>query len=386
MNNGTDTDIRRGWTSASNASADRACPGRHLAQAGIPDIPSEEAESGKLIHAALADSGNLLKYKMSLAQREIFDACREVEKSVIGLFFEQPALSNGEGRFRAFREERFWTKFKLSGDNGREYEHSGVPDVVFRSGLKALVVDYKTGSGDVVESARNEQLRDLACLVRGKFVTVSEVGTVIIQPLVTHTPEICLYTSEDLDRATKEMFDRIVASNDPNSPRVPSEIACKFCRAKNKNCAEYQQWAGQITPPAMLSVLVVPMVNWTSEQRAVAANALQPAMEFLENLKEFLKQGLEHDPAFVPGWGLTPGAKREEINNPQAVFDRFIKVGGSVEHFMPAVKVLKSKLKEQLSALTGARGKPLDILIKGLTDGYVDFKQNAPSLKRLGDK
>ena len=48
------TDERRGRTSASNAAADRLCPGRHLAQLGLEETESAEASQGTLIHSVFA--------------------------------------------------------------------------------------------------------------------------------------------------------------------------------------------------------------------------------------------------------------------------------------------------------------------------------------------
>jgi hypothetical protein len=132
----------------------------------------------------------------------------------------------------------------------------------------------------------------------------------------------------------------------------------------------------------MLTVLEVPMADWTVEQRVAAANALGPALELLEQIKEFIKTGLEKDPRFCPGWKLKPGNVVETITDPQGVFDRFTKLGGSVEQFLKAIKVGKEKLREQLSAVTGAKGKALDKALKALTDGLVEANRNRPSLKK----
>jgi len=150
----------------------------------------------------------------------------------------------------------------------------------------------------------------------------------------------------------------------------------------NGHCVEYQVWAAKITPPQMLTVLEVPMANWTPEQRALAANALSPAQKFLDDLKDFLKAGIKTDPAFVPGWHLKPGAKRESINDPQKCFERFAVMGGTLDQFMGTVTVAKGKLKEAVSSACTIKGKVLDKAMAALTDGIVDVKQNDPSLEK----
>lgn len=369
-------DERRGHTSASNALADSLCEGRHQAQAGLPDEPGPYAESGRKVHAALAqnnerpfDMGSL-----TLAERETFDACREIEKKLVLQYF-------GENHppMRVFREERYWAKIK---HGERLLEHSGQPDVVFRAGTKALICEYKTLAGDVPVSPKNLQLRDQAVLVRGNFVPTDEIAVAVIQPMVTRTPTLCVYSKDDLDTAAKEMIARVKASNTPGAKRTAGEVQCKYCKAR-KTCIVYQQFAGQITPPAMLSILSVPMASWTREQLGVFCNGLGPAQKFLDEGKEFVKAALERDPNAVDGWTLEPGAVREKIVNPQEVFNRFVTLGGKVEQFMPCVDVRKGALKEALNVVTGAKGKPLEAAVKTLTDGCVEAKQTAPSLKRV---
>ena len=102
------TDPRKGHTSASNAAADRLCPGRHAAQRNLPDLKGEWAEHGTAIHAALADSGNAtLMQALTTEQRDMYDSHREVEKELIKRIWpdEKPDPSA-----RVFRHERFWCK------------------------------------------------------------------------------------------------------------------------------------------------------------------------------------------------------------------------------------------------------------------------------------
>lgn len=372
------------WTSASNAAADNACGGRHLAQRGIPDRPSDDSKRGSRIHAALAtqmaspgDSHINRKQldALNLEERETYDACKQIEAKLVSQYFGQKLPEE----LRVVREQRFWTKLN-SGQ--QEIAHSGQADVVWTSPGKALVLDFKTLASDVPESPRNLQLRDLACLVRGSLHPQAEIAVAIVQPYVTHKPELCVYSPADLDRATQEMFQRILRSNNPQSKRVAGELQCKFCKAKSR-CPEYQHWAGQMTPPAMLNILGVPLAQWTGQQCAQAANALGPCLKFLDEVKEELKTRLEKDPASVPGWTLQPGAKRETITNAQGVFDRFAGLGGKVEQFMGCITVGKAKLREAVNSVTGAKGKALDAAMDTLTKDCVQVTEGAPSLKRV---
>lgn len=378
-------DPRKGATSASNAAADAACGGRHLAQAGLTKAKSDDAIAGSTIHAALA-TGNTSK--LSRAETETHDACKAIALKLVVEFFGAGVTPT------VFAEQRFWGAF---GPKGKEFPHSGQADVVFRHGVKALILDYKSLAGEVAENPKNLQLRDLAVLVWGNLPPISEVGVAIVQPLVTHSPDICVYGDADLKRSEQEMGARITASNNPQSPRSAGELQCKFCLAKTK-CASYSAWTGSLLPvKAAEDALIIQtafqiaMAEWGPEQRASVAAVLSPAGKALEEIKDFLKEGLAKDAAFVPGWELKPGAKRETIVDAQVCFDRTVALmpGATPEEktkaFMGCVAVAKGKLKDQVHAGSGEKGKALDATMARLLEGIVESSQNSPSLKKKGD-
>src|ERR1043166_3714949 len=103
----------RGGTSASNAAADAVCPGRHLAQRGLPEPPeTDDARSGRIIHAALANSNDRgFMEKLTYEQRNLFDQCRDIEKRLVGQYFaDMPSLPDGKSQPTVFREQRYWVK------------------------------------------------------------------------------------------------------------------------------------------------------------------------------------------------------------------------------------------------------------------------------------
>jgi hypothetical protein len=367
-------DPRHGFTSASSAEADSLCAGRHLAQKAVPlsDNGSKDAEHGQLVHDALA--GKADGATLDHEQLAIYDQCKAIETKLVADYFGPIPLTQ-------LREQRFWIQFHVS--NGSDIRHSGQADYVARCGIKALIIDYKSLYGDTAESPRNMQLRDLACLVRNHFVLVNEVAVAIVQPLVTMEPELCVYGETELWRALTEMERRVIRSNQPDSERVAGEVQCKFCRAK-AHCLEYQQWVGTMLPVLnTLNLMEVPVAQWTPEQRSRAADLLKPAMDFLESVKGSIKEGLAVDPNFCPGWTLKPGAKREEIINPQITFDRFTALGGKLQDFMGCLSVEKGALAARLATLTGLKGKALDRALAELHADNVTVKRNAPSLKKV---
>jgi hypothetical protein len=387
----TTTDPHLIGTSASSAAADRLCPGRYLASRGLPDTHTEIAASGSRIHAALAEnareginSGTLLS--LTPEEREMFDSCREIERKLIAQIW------NGESdpTNRVWKEQRYWCKVE-SGPRHTDqhkdqpvlYLHSGQADFVNRRKNIALILDYKTGSGDVPESPKNEQLRDLAVMVWRTLIGVDEVIVAIVQPLATYSPELCRYTRPELEQAEEEMWERVRKSNDPKSPRVAGDVQCKFCKAKGV-CKEYAQWAASLLPEKP-TPLAIAMSEWSLEQRSAVAEHLPRLRKLLDDAEGFLKAALTADPEGVPGFFLKPGITRETINDPQELFNRFVQSGGTLEQFMASVGITKKKLEEQVRVVTNTKGKALKSKLEEMLQGIVDAKQNAPSLARKED-
>jgi hypothetical protein len=236
-------EVLRLATSASNALADKLCPGRHLAQRAILD-PTDRVSPDQKILKALKNSGDPMVMKSLTAdERMVFDGCRQIEKAITGPYFGDGPFKAGE--YRVFRQERLW--LPNSGKPGF-LAHWGEPNVVFRFGQKAMVAKYKVLPGDVTGPADDAELLDLAILVAGRYEPLAMVATVVIQPLVTLTPEIKEYALSDLEAAYKAMVARITASNHPNAVRTPGEVQCKSCKAVGV-CRENAAWRAAQAPP-----------------------------------------------------------------------------------------------------------------------------------------
>jgi hypothetical protein len=380
-------DVRQGHTSASNAQADDLCPGRHLAQRGIPEPPKgEDASIGTRIHGALAGESGLLP-SLSVDERDTFDACRAIEKKLVVQFF-----GSDDPKFKVQRHERLWVRWPnpLKPFEPVKFQHSGEPDVVFRFGTKALILDYKVLSGDVAESSRNEQLRDLAVLVKVNSLMLDEIAVAIVQPLVTHSPELCKYTEADLERSALNLRARVEASNNPKSLRVAGEVQCKWCKAKT-SCKEFAAWQGKplvalAESADEVALFKVAMALWTPAQWATALDLRERGEKFFELLKDEAKARLEADPNSIPGRCLKPGAVRETIINPQECFDRFAAEGGHLNEFFPCIKVEKTKYKEAVAEVTKLKGVKLKAKIETMLEGLTESKQSAPSLARSDEK
>ena len=320
-------------TSASSAQADSLCPGRHLAQQRFPEEQSTgDSIYGTRVHDALASQKDDM---LNPDQQSTYEACNAIVQKILPQFFGQDIK---DALAIPTREKRFW----LTWSDG--LKHSGQLDAIYKRATKALIVEYKSLPGEQAESSRNMQLRDQAVLLDFSVPLLSEVGVVVVQPLVTHSPEICVYKRADLVRARDELYARVNASNNPNSPRKAGDVQCKFCRAKS-GCPEYNAWAGKevAATPETESLIEKPVFQWSPEERSIFLTRAGVIEKWIDNCKLELKKMLKADPEAIPGYELKPGAMKGTIINPQTVFDNFSKVGGTLDSFLKCVSVTKAK-------------------------------------------
>lgn len=215
------TDVRRNKPSASGVERLSLCPGSwNLCQSLPPETASEseDAASGTRIHAALCGENS---ERLSDDDLTTFLACKDLEiqarMRVLGV----------EASETVTREKRLWL-----GDS-----FSGQYDFLAISGNKAVLLDYKTGRGEVESAEGNLQLRALACLVAKEHPELDEITVGIIQPWASPQLSLCRYGRGDLLAAEMELLQILDCADDPDAKRIPGEKQCRWCRGK-LNCKE----------------------------------------------------------------------------------------------------------------------------------------------------
>lgn len=345
---------RGGAPSASAMERLSLCAGSHQASAGIKEPESEAARSGSRIHGLVAGEQVI---DATTEELDMAGRCAEMAEAVAQRFF-----GHGLAGCNVTREERLWSE-------GRAF--SGQADLVAISGSKALIVDFKTGRGEVQPSATNQQLRALAVLVSEQS-ELDTVAVAIVQPLATSTPVLAWYDAKDLTSAAVEVYWTVAEAAAPEAKRVAGEIQCKYCAARSR-CPEAN------AEVAALAVIPEGVMALTSEQLSRRLDVCKVAESVIDALRDEAKRRLETGES-VAGWELRAGITRETITNPQEVYARFDAAGGTVEQFLGAVTVAKGKLQDAYKLATGAKGKELQTKMESLLSGCVETKQNAPSL------
>jgi hypothetical protein len=382
MNNTQDD--RGGWTSASQAKADLLCPGRHLAQRGLPEDTSEEAETGSRIHAAVLDESVPLRGEEAEQAQQI----RDMRDAYVTKWME------GKTLIQTIAETRMqWA------DPETGYRHSGKPDFVAvasvpSGALVALVLDYKTGRLPVDKPAVNQQLRDLVVLTNVALENQLQAATCQLIQLWVQTPTPVHYDRPAIERATAEMTQRVRASNDPKSPRIAGEAQCKHCRARTR-CPEFSAMVQSVLPQPLTvetaqqaiaqAETALPAIS--DAKLASVLNVLGSAEKWIAILKSEGRARLRERPGCLPGWKLTPGQLRQTITNIRTVWSRWeTRWPGQAETFLGAAKLVKGDLKEAVRDVSGMKGKELAEALNELIVGATTDTVTSPRLVREGEE
>jgi CRISPR/Cas system-associated exonuclease Cas4 (RecB family) len=363
------SDERAALPSASSAHRYASCPGSFLLEQCVtePETSSADATMGNRIHAVLAGE-NLYKYPadqivLTSEESEIVDLCTHQEAQLV------QAVFRGSKPTTTVRERRFWSL-----DSEWRKLWSGKPDVVHLLGDRVLVIDYKTGRGEVEHATGNLQLRALAVLASEHWEGTNEITVAIIQPHAGE-PSVCTYAGEDIHQARVQIYELMDRVKRQGQPRVPSTEACKYCKAK-PICPEAQ--AVVETLPATVQKESGEIVM-SPDQIARFLEAAPLAEAVIESVRGKARRILEAG-GTIPGWKLKPGAVRESIVKPEVVFGRFVQAGGTQADFAKIITVTKTKLRDSVKAVTGTKGKELDAHVEAMLDGCTETKQTAPSL------
>jgi hypothetical protein len=354
------SDERHGLPSASAAHRYALCPGSFLLEqmANEPDTTGQDAKTGNRIHGYLAGD----QIALSDEEQSIADACRIQQAALESEIFP----TNG---CKYAVERRLWIH-----DDNLERRWSGKPDLVAFNGTQALVVDYKTGRGEVEHATGNLQLRALAVLVDQHFGPFDLVVVAIVQPLAG-VVTTCNYDRDAIRRATAEIMELMERVQKVGQPRYSSVEACKYCKAK------------PVCPEARWSVEQIPAlvrrdgneIVMTPDQIARFLEVAPLAEAVIESVRGKAKRLLEAGQT-IPGWKLKPGSVRETITQPETVFARFLDAGGTQAQFVQAITVAKTKFKDAVKAATGRKGKELDAVVETILDGCTESKQTAALL------
>lgn len=221
MNTEIIADEREGLPSASGYERMVLCVGSRQQEAQAPESKdTKDSTKGDRIHAFLAAKYSKAKDCPLLDQEEqgVANRCVTQIDALLATLHDPQLIV----------EERLW--FRRDGQK----LFSGQPDIIAidfaGAGPTAMIIDTKSGRGEVATSDENYQLRALAISLKNNRPDLTCIEGAIVQPL-TGKPKIVRYGEAELDRALVEFYAADAASKQPNGKLTAGVMQCKYCRA-----------------------------------------------------------------------------------------------------------------------------------------------------------
>lgn len=352
---------------ASSAQYLALCPGRYRAEQGLPERVSADgaAERGTRIHAIVAAM-------LTGKDLEVVEDADDLE-----------AASECVRRIRALFAEHGTVEDVICEEHIEAIGWSGHPDAyALMSDASAVLIDVKSGWGDVPDPSVNAQLRVYAAMLWAAHDLHPIVATIIKPHGAPITPTV--YNDDALALATHELAAIREACLAPDARRCPSAQACKWCRAHGTNaCPETLA-----LPSRALAVLP----EAASNAHALAPAKLAQMLRLIDQIEPFAKivkaeakARLMADPSAVPGYKLKPNAGDREIESMTAVLLKLGNVlteGEILAACKPSAPGLTKavKVKEGLKNDKAAEARLAELLGESMTRS-----DKAPSVVAAGE-
>jgi hypothetical protein len=307
------TDDRLGLPSASAMPRVEACPASFSLARGITPVRTRQmvewGESGDRIHLWLQWPGfiDLEPDEMDVAER-----CDQQRVSLLAKVFDKPVDA-------VYSEQRLWLTV------GKTKVASGQMDYGAVLGNKGLIVDYKTSYGDTPDSAGNMQIRtNLVVLdefLSKRGIVLEEAYGAIIQPLVSHEPQLVRYTRAELDAARTQIIDIVEKATVPGAPfktgpycrTCPALLVCQAAKREEDKLLEDDRLVG-------VDELDVRLAGLTPAEMGPLLEAWKVAKVRGENLEAAAKLALKQDIDSVPGWTLGKAVPMRTVTDVGAFF------------------------------------------------------------------
>ena len=368
----TESDPRQGLPSASGLYRLRNCPGSYrmereaIARNMAPPDDSEAAASGTRIHRWLetesADDWGALSY----AEQETAARCQSQARWLLADFQKR----HGEVTWETREKRLAMNAFGVAGDisNPLKWIGSGQADLITRGSNAILIIDYKTGRGDVTPAEANDQLRGLAALA-SRF-RVESVEVAIVAPL-SGNPTVAGFSREAVRQSKIWLVHTWL--NAPHATETAAGPWCQYCPARLicRTCATHN---AQTLAPLTQDGLPADKAKEALFARAYESDAATLAemgerVRMLEwgaaAIKSAIRRRLEEggkdaDELKASGWSLKEEGGAREITDPDKAAQLLAPLmagaeGGATAALMRAAKLSAATLTEEIHKASGKK-------------------------------
>jgi hypothetical protein len=142
----------------------------------MPDESSDVADAGTRIHRAL-ETGDMTG--LSADEEQTADMCRTQGDKVLGDW--NPDMDGIAHKEQRLGITRIGGVVVVNDDTKADLVFTGQADLILIDGKRGLVLDYKTGRGEVADATENLQLRGLAVMAAWVW-RLDSVRVAIVQP------------------------------------------------------------------------------------------------------------------------------------------------------------------------------------------------------------
>jgi hypothetical protein len=319
----------------------RTCPGSLAAEAGLPEQTNIYSESGTRMHKMMETNN------FDGATPEELQTLTDIVR--MGADVEQDIMGECKRPLKVYKE----TELFITNARG-EKKVSNHPDKIVvgehsTHGWFGLVLDTKTGHGEVDSAESNDQVMSYSvaanqCL---PFPFAKLFGR-ILQRFASHnTVE---YDAVTIEQAKDSILAVVAEAEKPNAKRVPSESACKYCKAIGTSRCPETQFAIET------SMHEINQATLTPEDMARRLEVFSLAEKIIDKERAIYKQMLVDTPGCIPGWEIKPGQIMRSIEDLAGAHRALYNSLDLEDHPEVWQECLKASVPTVQSALQSARG------------------------------
>lgn len=392
-------DERRGVPSASGMDRLMNCPASfQMEQLAPRDEGSEDAASGTRIHAVLAQMvGNGC---LSESEQETHDMCEDQAEEVIHGWHD--AILQRVEHPPIYEQRLGLTEIgnviEVTPESRASFIFTGQADLILVTDDAALVIDYKTGRGDMPVAQDNPQLASLAVLVWKRY-KVSSVRVAIVQPWAGK-PTVADYSTNALTLAEGWLQETLAraATATPEDRRAGEW--CKYCKARFA-CDTFKTAALQeieriqpmsiagLPPKEQSSAMWARAMDLTPQQHEGAYRGLAMVERYVNAIESSFKARVEAGE--IPGWRIENKPGNREITDPQAAFNALERLGVTHEDVLAACSLPIGAMEEAVRKRSGIQSQTAKRTVYNLTakeakDRVNDALTAAGAIARKADK
>jgi len=349
---------------ASSLGRIESCPLSYWLSQGAPEqAPSPEADSGTRIHAVLA--GEPPAIPLTAGEQDCVDLCREIHARLVE-------------SFPPFDETLTEQELSIVIQDG--WILTGHCDLVEIRGTHMVVVDWKTGRGEVPHAALNLQLKAYAIMLLKDRPAIKTVTLAIIQPFGKNQGSQITLERADFIAAWKKLVSVFQAvSKAADSLPVPSESACKYCPAL-AICPAHRSSIAQA------STLTTRPAHWetaTVEDKLTLWKQIKLAKKAIAEIEGLFRRDLEANAdAFGGQVYIGRGRTTREVTDAAGLYAHLkTHLGLSPEEFAGAVKVKLTDLESVAKKRSNLKGKAWSAFFDEAISAYGESTTTRGSLE-----